>query len=208
MSWFGASYGTSIASVYASIYPAVTHRVVMDGVVNPRPEAAARSDSSARGIQSVWNGLVKDCESSLARNLSTPQRCPAAPGVSLKTWHVLRGQRANASQLLELMFMSAFRAQALGPLAMACVEQFYSGKALEACEKILPHLPLNKANSSNSSNSSGRDRFGLSMQSMVMGTDSVGRYDEEDFIRWWKGVKDGQVKLQNDAPSSFGQRFF
>lgn len=192
MSWYGASYGTSVAGVYASIFPEVTHRVVMDGAVNPRPDTEARSGSCANGIQAVWGGIEKDCETSLVRNLSADEVCPAAPRVSSKALHVLKGSnRTEASYLLELMLFTVFHAEALAPLAMACIEQFYSGKEVEGCNKVLPMLSSYRI-ASNSSNSTKakKDRFGLAIQSAVMGTDSAGRFDEEEFINWWRRVKD------------------
>ena len=48
----------------------------------------ARADSSARGIEAVWDGLVRDCETSLVRKMSADEVCPAAPSTSSKTMKV------------------------------------------------------------------------------------------------------------------------
>lgn len=47
-----------------------------------------RAGSSARGIELVWDGLVKDCETSLVRNMAPDEVCPAAPSVATKTMKV------------------------------------------------------------------------------------------------------------------------
>ena len=47
-----------------------------------------RAGSSARGIESVWDGLVKDCETSLVRNMAPDEVCPAAPSAATKTMKV------------------------------------------------------------------------------------------------------------------------
>ena len=47
-----------------------------------------RAASSARGIESVWDGLVQDCETSVVRNMAPEEVCPAAPSVATKTMKV------------------------------------------------------------------------------------------------------------------------
>lgn len=34
------------------------------------------------------------------------------------------------------------------------------------------------------------DHFGIGIQALVMGTDSAGRANEEEFITWWKQTKE------------------
>ena len=53
-----------------------------------RPQVTLRAGSSAKGIESVWDGLVKDCETSLVRNMAPDEVCPAAPSVATKTMKV------------------------------------------------------------------------------------------------------------------------
>ena len=48
----------------------------------------ARGDSSAKGIEAVWDGVVRDCETSLVRKMSADEVCPAAPSTSTKTMKV------------------------------------------------------------------------------------------------------------------------
>ena len=62
MSLYGVSYGTSVAGVYATVFPQHTHRVVMDGALHPAPDAAVRGESFAFASQSFWDGIVRDCE--------------------------------------------------------------------------------------------------------------------------------------------------
>ena len=62
MSLYGVSYGTSVAGVYATVFPQHTHRVVMDGALHPAPDAAVRGENFAFASQSFWDGIVRDCE--------------------------------------------------------------------------------------------------------------------------------------------------
>ncbi|CAL1154296.1 unnamed protein product [Cladocopium goreaui] len=192
LSLYGASYGTSVVSVYASIFPQHTFRLVMDGVVNPAPDVTLRAGSSARGIESVWDGLVKDCETSLVRNMAPDEVCPAAPSAATKTMKVLLGaNKTKAAQLLRLVQISVFKYQELfGPLAMACVEQFYSGTEVYGCNETFQLLDKLASYDTNRSEANESDHFQIGIQSMVMGTDSAGRLNEEEFITWWKTTKD------------------
>lgn len=62
MSLYGVSYGTSVAAVYATVFPQHTHRVIMDGALHPAPDAEVRGESFAVASQSFWDGIVRDCE--------------------------------------------------------------------------------------------------------------------------------------------------
>lgn len=42
------------------------------------------------------------------------------------------------------------------------------------------------------------DHFEIGMQSMVMGTDSAGRLNEEEFITWWKTTKEPRWLMEKD----------
>jgi len=192
MSLYGSSYGTSVVSVYASIFPHRTYRLVMDGVVLPTPDVNARADSSARGIEAVWDGLVRDCETSLVRKMSADEVCPAAPSTSSKTMKVLKGaNRSEAAALLHIIYLAVFRYQeALGPVAMACIEQFYSRKEVEGCNKTLEMERNLTARKNKSQDANESDHFGIGIQALVMGTDSAGRANEEEFITWWKQTKE------------------
>eukprot|EP00434_Breviolum_minutum_P018505 symbB.v1.2.016321.t1/scaffold1240.1/size129799/4 len=192
MSLYGASYGTTVVSVYASIFPHRTYRLVMDGVVNPTPDVHARADSSARGIEAVWDGLVRDCETSLVRKMSADEVCPAAPSTSSKTMKVLKGaNRSEAAALLHIIYVTVFKYQeTLGPVAMACIEQFYSRKEVEGCNKTLELERNLTARKNKSQDANESDHFGIGIQALVMGTDSAGRANEEEFITWWKQTKE------------------
>eukprot|EP00438_Fugacium_kawagutii_P028533 Skav222530 [mRNA] locus=scaffold2875:91541:93488:+ [translate_table: standard] len=191
LSLYGYSYGTTVASVYASIFPSKTYRVVMDGVVNPMPDVSARADSFTSGIESVWNGLVKDCEVSLVRNVSRDAICPSAPATGTKTIKVLQGpDKYQAAVLLRLIQTTVFKyPEFFGPGTMACVQQFYSGKQVMGCDQTLTFVEALASRSSRST-SRGEDHFSMGMQAMVMGTDTSGRLNEEEVITWWKRTKE------------------
>ncbi|CAK9055256.1 Serine protease Hip1 (Hydrolase important for pathogenesis 1) (Serine hydrolase Hip1) [Durusdinium trenchii] len=180
LSVYGASYGTAVSATYATIFPERSHRLVMDGVLNPFPDTEARGISFSKGIQAVWDGLEEDCERSLRLfPHGSPERCPAAPGASVKVQEVLKGSNQTlAFQLRQLMLIAATHAEDVGPVAMACIQQFHSGRQVPGCDQILPQLGISAGNDT--------DHFGLGMQALVMATDSSGRLNEEEFIVWWR----------------------
>eukprot|EP00438_Fugacium_kawagutii_P017883 Skav216103 [mRNA] locus=scaffold2042:326400:331188:- [translate_table: standard] len=192
LSLYGYSYGTSVASVYASIFPSKTYRLVMDGEVNPAPDVIARADSFTRGLESVWAGLVKDCELSLVRNISRDKICPAAPAAAFKTMKVLEGpNKSQAQSLLSLLQLSVFNHSEVDffkPGTMACVQQFYSGKEVVGCNETLAFM--DREASANQTDGEESDHFGIGIQAMVMGTDTAGRLNEEEVITWWKQTKE------------------
>ena len=196
MSLYGASYGTAVASVYSKIYPDQTLRVVMDGVLDPTPEVLVRADASAKGIESVWQGVISDCEGSLVRGLAEEKRCPAAPQASSKFMQILSGpDRASAGLLTTLITLTTLRAMNLAPFVMACVQQLSSGVNVTGCSQALEamNVLLQKTTKSQPQGDVPRDRFGLAIQAVVMGTDTAGRLNEEEFINWWRRAKVGRI---------------
>eukprot|EP00913_Durusdinium_trenchii_P022541 g21173.t1 len=165
LSVYGASYGTAVSATYATIFPERSHRLVMDGVLNPFPDTEARGISFSKGIQAVWDGLEEDCERSLRLfPHGSPERCPAAPGASVKVQEVLKGSNQTlAFQLRQLMLIAATHAEDVGPVAMACIQQFHSGRQVPGCDQILPQLGISAGNDT--------DHFGLSLS---------------EFIVWWR----------------------
>eukprot|EP00438_Fugacium_kawagutii_P015460 Skav202290 [mRNA] locus=scaffold3364:49860:51839:+ [translate_table: standard] len=192
LSLYGFSYGTTVASVYASIFPSKTYRLVMDGEVNPTPDVTSRADSFTHGIESVWDGLVKDCGLSLVRNTSHDEICPAAPAAAIKTKKVLEGpNKYQAAILLTLIQASVFQyTEIFGPGTMACVQQFYSERQAVGCSESLAFLDKLNSGDANQSEAEESDHFAIGIQAMVMGTDTAGRLNEEEVITWWKRSKE------------------
>jgi len=190
LSLHGSSYGTSVASVYASIFPQKTHRVVMDGVVDPTPDVSVRGESFAQGIEAVWNGLVRDCDRSLVRNLSATEVCPAAPMAATKAVKILQGKNKEiAGELLAVILHSILGKNTTlwAPMAMTLIEKFYSGKEKEGLSMLEKFVGKNYRSKNDTEQ---MDHFRLGIQSVVMGTDTAGRLNEEEFIRWWRRTKE------------------
>lgn len=143
MSLYGVSYGTSVAGVYATVFPQHTHRVVMDGALHPAPDAAVRGESFAFASQSFWDGIVRDCEASVLRNLSQEEVCPAAPEVALKAQKVLHGTNRTEANSLLLLIWAASYYESWAPLAMACIQQFFSGKDVPGCRELKSRKAVN-----------------------------------------------------------------
>ena len=212
LSLYGLSYGTSVASVYSKIYPEHTLRVVMDGVVDPTPETAVRSDAFAKGIESVWQGLISDCEGSLIRGLPKEKLCPAAPQTSSKLMQILRGpDQTSAGLLLRLIQQTTFRQMDWAPYVMACIQQLTSGTNVTGCSMGMDLSKQKEAQQLKSQESEvPSDRFHLAIQAVVMGTDTAGRLNEEEFMDWFRKAKAGGLRARDALTptcASFSRKF-
>lgn len=153
----------------------------------------------------------------MLRNLSAEEVCPAAPEVALKARKVLHGaNQTEADGLLRLIWAASYY-EAWAPLAMSCIQQFFSGKDVPGCEllsrktaktrfkRIDLFQKLRNAKSGQSASpwqhaldnivrsrdeNDKEDRFLFGLVAVVMGTDTAGRLDEEELVTWWKRTKE------------------
>lgn len=77
MSFYGISYGTFVATTYASIFPEYTHRMVLNGVMDPTPDYFAQAELQTRAFAEISEHLIglcqhdQDCASNLCMNASS-----------------------------------------------------------------------------------------------------------------------------------------
>lgn len=62
LNFWGISYGTYVAGVYASAYPQRVGKVIMDGNVVPMPEKTALASGCGAGLQQSINKLLYNCK--------------------------------------------------------------------------------------------------------------------------------------------------
>eukprot|EP00931_Biecheleriopsis_adriatica_P120390 TRINITY_DN95511_c0_g1_i1.p1 TRINITY_DN95511_c0_g1~~TRINITY_DN95511_c0_g1_i1.p1 ORF type:complete len:673 (-),score=121.57 TRINITY_DN95511_c0_g1_i1:226-2244(-) len=200
MSIYGFSYGTAVAGTYATVFPAFSNRIIMDGVVSPDPDVTKRGNAFAKGLSAVWNGMMKDCDLTEATpNISKDDLCPAAPGAESKALQVLmdKTQPKKAAELYETAQAALFKPDGvLAPVLMACIARLYSGEESETCPDSLfsdtTAAALLEVKSAGAVNRTKfpLDSFNLAIQAVVMGTDTAGRLNEEAVVAWWKKIKE------------------
>ncbi len=61
LSYLGFSYGTTLGSTYASLFPATVGRFVLDGATDPTLDGRANALSQARGFQTALDAYLDDC---------------------------------------------------------------------------------------------------------------------------------------------------
>ena len=61
LNYLGYSYGTLLGATYASIFPAKTGRLVLDGALDPTTSDFDISATQAKGFESALRAYLKDC---------------------------------------------------------------------------------------------------------------------------------------------------
>ncbi|WP_340539175.1 alpha/beta hydrolase [Nocardioides sp. GXZ039] len=61
LSYLGFSYGTTLGSTYASLFPKSVGRFVLDGATDPLLDAKGDALSQAAGFQTALNAYIDDC---------------------------------------------------------------------------------------------------------------------------------------------------
>ncbi|MDQ3627970.1 MAG: alpha/beta hydrolase [Actinomycetota bacterium] len=72
LTYYGASYGTSIGSAYAELFPEHAGRLVLDGATDPSLSSQERNLTQAAGFQTALYAYVENCQLS--------PDCPLPPG--------------------------------------------------------------------------------------------------------------------------------
>lgn len=180
MSIKGASYGTAVGGVYATIFPQRVHRLILDGDIKPDPDVATFAYAESLGLEAVWTGMATACDETLMQGLSEETICPAAPGVTEKLFQMMddTADLRRAVAAFEEVFYRLFEIDVprTGNV-MACVEQLYTGKRVKGC--YMADIIKSRG-----------DSYGMTMQSSVLGLDMAGRLSEEGLIQWWRTTKE------------------
>ena len=72
LTYYGASYGTTIGSTYAELFPDEAGRLVLDGATDPALSAEETNLAQAAGFQTALYSYIEDCQ--------TSTDCPLPPG--------------------------------------------------------------------------------------------------------------------------------
>lgn len=177
MSIKGASYGTAVGGVYATIFPHIIHRLILDGDIKPDPDVASFAYAESQGLEAVWTSMADACDNSLLQSVPGEAVCPAAPGVAQKLSEMMENvsDPGRASIAFRTVFSSLFDIDVpRTPEVMASIQQLYSGRQPNMVENLR----------------SGRDFYMMAMQSSVLGLDMSGRLSEESFMQWWRKTKE------------------
>lgn len=61
MHYWGFSYGSVLGTTYAQMFPEQSHRIMIDGVVNPHVHYGEIGDTSLVDTDNCWQGLLEEC---------------------------------------------------------------------------------------------------------------------------------------------------
>ena len=61
LTYLGYSYGTTLGSTYAEMFPDNVRAMVLDGVVDPRSDAKARAEGGAQGLEAGFDAFAANC---------------------------------------------------------------------------------------------------------------------------------------------------
>jgi len=73
MHLYGISYGTTVFSTYATIFPTFTGMMVLDSCAPPDPDGYGQVISGAKGMNDRIDYIIYSCS---ARNIQEPGSCP------------------------------------------------------------------------------------------------------------------------------------
>jgi len=125
---WGGSYGTQVCSNFATIYPSLTGKLILDGNVEPRPDVVSLADEGAEGPMAVFRGIAAACEASLVSE-NKDDVCPMAPFMAEKVQATINGQNAIKKALLNEAW-NAYSGQKDVPCAavmMSCMSFIING---------------------------------------------------------------------------------
>jgi len=184
MSIYGISYGTKVASVYATDYPDKTHRLIFDGDMGTDPDVAVFAKWVGQSTEAVWAGLAMACDNSVMVGGEPESICPAGPFVTAKVNKIL----CACDSIEEKKKAAALYAALSGTIyypgvpdaaqMMKCIADLHKGHASFPC-----------------SNSNGRypPMVGqFAAIGAVLGLDLAGRFTEDAYIQWWRTTKEEQ----------------
>ncbi|MDO9378138.1 MAG: alpha/beta hydrolase [Nocardioidaceae bacterium] len=63
LTYYGASYGTSIGATYAELFPKRVGRMILDGAIDPQLDARETNLGQAKGFQTALSAYIQDCVS-------------------------------------------------------------------------------------------------------------------------------------------------
>jgi pimeloyl-ACP methyl ester carboxylesterase len=66
LTFLGYSYGTTLGSTYAELFPDKVRAMVLDAAVDPEPDRKARAEGHASGLESGFNAFAANCVGLLA----------------------------------------------------------------------------------------------------------------------------------------------
>jgi pimeloyl-ACP methyl ester carboxylesterase len=66
LTYLGYSYGTTLGSTYAELFPEKVRAMVLDAAVDPTPDRRARAEAHAKGLEAGFDAFAANCVGLLA----------------------------------------------------------------------------------------------------------------------------------------------
>ncbi|MEJ7770404.1 MAG: alpha/beta hydrolase [Geodermatophilaceae bacterium] len=82
LTYLGYSYGTTLGSTYAELFPERVRALVLDGAVDPSKNDLEGSEGQAAGFEQAFDAFAADCS-------AMGQRCPAGPSPRALVYELL-----------------------------------------------------------------------------------------------------------------------
>eukprot|EP00928_Gymnodinium_smaydae_P070467 TRINITY_DN54295_c0_g1_i1.p1 TRINITY_DN54295_c0_g1~~TRINITY_DN54295_c0_g1_i1.p1 ORF type:complete len:778 (+),score=176.72 TRINITY_DN54295_c0_g1_i1:75-2336(+) len=192
MSINGFSYGTMVSSLYGTLYPHRSSRLIANGVVTPYAQKKLFASGAKVAYDTVWSGIVQACDKTvMTENPDPGSICPAAPRVSDK----FRAGASVADFLRSFAQITVKRPQNYGALLMACLDAPDKDLNVTACEALGNSLQidalLSKAVGRKKPKSERDDEFPFegTPQSAILALDLEGVWSTDVFMREWDRQK-------------------
>jgi len=176
MSIYGISYGTKVASVYATLFEDKVHRLILDGDMGGDPEISAFAHWTGAAYEATWAGLADACDETVMQGLPADQRCASAPGVTNKVLNLFGGGQGTQSACWATKYVSGIEQPGVpeAPAMMQGIAALNRGEQLGQCQF------------------DAGVGGGLEFIGAVIGMDLAGRFTEHAFLTWWRDAAQSQ----------------
>lgn len=88
LTYLGYSYGTTLGSTYAELFPDRVRALVLDGAVDPSKDDLEGSEGQAAGFEQAFDAFAADC-------VAQGAACPAGPDPRALVYELLEGAEAS-----------------------------------------------------------------------------------------------------------------
>ncbi len=88
LTYLGYSYGTSLGTAYAQLFPKNIRAMVLDGAVDPQQDFEQATEIQAKGFELAFSDFAAWCE-------ATPDQCPIAPDARAAVTDTLAKAKAS-----------------------------------------------------------------------------------------------------------------
>jgi pimeloyl-ACP methyl ester carboxylesterase len=132
LTYLGYSYGTLLGAVYAQLFPTKVRAFVLDGAIDPKQDAVARSESQAAGFEHAFSDFSTWCKKNTAQcPISADPRGEVVAALNAARTSPVPGpdgRKATAGWIFTGVAQAMY-AQSLWPAMASGIAQLKTGKS-------------------------------------------------------------------------------